>query len=266
MCQLLGMSCNVPTDICFSFSGFSRRGGGTDVHRDGWGIGFFEGDDGRGCRVFLDPTPSIESPLASVVRDYPIHSMNVVAHIRKATQGDICLQNTHPFQRELWGRYWVFAHNGNLIGFNPELSGRYLPVGNTDSERAFCFLLDTLALRFGATAPSYEHLMDTMAEIAAILRAHGPANFLLSNGRWLIAHCSTDLHYIVRRAPFNEAHLKDEDVSIDFNEVTSATDCVTVIATTPLTDNEDWQRIEPGTLILFRTGEPVETRQLDQAV
>lgn len=173
MCQLLGMSCNVPTDICFSFSGFAKRGGGTDVHKDGWGIGFFEGDDGRGCRVFLDPSPSIESPLAGLVRDYPIHSMNVVAHIRKATQGDICLQNTHPFQRELWGRYWVFAHNGNLIDFNPELSGRYLPVGNTDSERAFCFLLDTLATRFGPTAPSYEHLLDTMAEVAAILRALG---------------------------------------------------------------------------------------------
>ena len=38
MCQLLGMNCNVPTDICFSFSGFQARGGGTDVHRDGWGI------------------------------------------------------------------------------------------------------------------------------------------------------------------------------------------------------------------------------------
>ena len=42
MCQLLGMNCNVPTDICFSFTGFQARGGVTDVHRDGWGIAFFE--------------------------------------------------------------------------------------------------------------------------------------------------------------------------------------------------------------------------------
>ncbi len=27
MCELLGMNCNTPTDICFSFSGFSERGG-----------------------------------------------------------------------------------------------------------------------------------------------------------------------------------------------------------------------------------------------
>ena len=42
MCQLLGMNCNVPTDICFSFAGFHRRGGSTDHHADGWGIAFFE--------------------------------------------------------------------------------------------------------------------------------------------------------------------------------------------------------------------------------
>ncbi len=48
-CQLLGMNCNVPTDLCFSFEGFCARSGNTDEHRDGWGIAFFEG---LGCRTF----------------------------------------------------------------------------------------------------------------------------------------------------------------------------------------------------------------------
>ena len=69
MCQLLGMNCNTPTDICFSFTGFQQRGGGTDVHADGWGIGFFEG---KGVRLFLDPLPSAQSPIAELVRNYPI--------------------------------------------------------------------------------------------------------------------------------------------------------------------------------------------------
>ena len=42
MCQLLGMNCNTPTDITFSFEGFAKRGGMTDHHSDGWGIAFFE--------------------------------------------------------------------------------------------------------------------------------------------------------------------------------------------------------------------------------
>ena len=150
MCQLLGMNCNVPTDICFSFTGFQARGGATDVHSDGWGIAFFEG---RGTRVFLDPKPSCTSPVAELVRQYPIRSKNVIAHIRKATQGVIGLENTHPFMRELWGRYWIFAHNGNLIDFAPELDGSFLPVGLTDSERAFSWLLQRLRQRFGSSAP-----------------------------------------------------------------------------------------------------------------
>ncbi len=52
MCELLGMSANVPTDICFSFTGLVQRGGGTGPHKDGWGITFYEG---KGCRTFKDP-------------------------------------------------------------------------------------------------------------------------------------------------------------------------------------------------------------------
>ena len=138
MCELLGMNCNVPTDICFSFTGFQARGGATSVHRDGWGIAFFEG---KGVRMFLDPQPSCESAVAEFVRQYPIRSLNVIAHIRKATQGPTGLENTHPFMRELWGRYWIFAHNGNLKDYAPVLDGSFVPVGQTDSERAFCHLL-----------------------------------------------------------------------------------------------------------------------------
>ena len=110
MCQLLGMNCNTPTDIVFSFEGFTQRGGLTDHHTDGWGIAFFEG---KAARLFIDHQPSIHSPIAELVRTYPIKSLNVIAHIRKATQGEVNLQNCHPFMREMWGQHWVFAHNGN---------------------------------------------------------------------------------------------------------------------------------------------------------
>ena len=251
MCQLLGMNCNVPTDICFSFTGFQQRGGATDVHADGWGIAFFEG---RGVRLFLDPQPSSTSPIAALVRNYPIHSKNVVAHIRKATQGVVGLENTHPFRRELWGRYWIFAHNGNLIDFAPALDGSFLPVGNTDSERAFCWLLQSLRQRFGAAPPPAEALFDELRRLTLELSGHGEFNYLLSNGDWLIVHCSTKLAYIVRQAPFAQAHLKDQDVSVDFTTLTRPQDRVAIIATEPLTDNETWTTMAPGSLWLFEDG------------
>ena len=110
MCQLLGMNCNTPTDIMFSFTGFATRGGHTDEHKDGWGIAFFEGN---GVRHFVDHQAAVASPVAELIKRYPIKSKNVIAHIRKATQGVVSLENCHPFVRECWGRYWVFAHNGD---------------------------------------------------------------------------------------------------------------------------------------------------------
>ena len=254
MCQLLGMNCNVPTDICFSFEGFHVRGGLTDHHRDGFGIAFFEG---QGCRVFLDSKASTESPVAELVRRYPIHSKNVIAHIRKATQGVVELQNCHPFQRELWGRYWIFAHNGNLENFQPEGLAFFQPVGQTDSARAFCHLLERLRLAFPQGCPAPDAIHGFLQGIVAEIAAHGLFNFLLSNGDFLIAHCSNNLHYLVRQAPFGDAHLVDQDITMDFSQVTGQNDKVAVIASFPLTDNEAWTPMVPGQLLMFREGELV---------
>src|SRR5262245_38753205 len=182
MCQLMGMNCNVPTDICFSFEGFHRRGGSTDHHADGWGIAFFEG---VGCRVFMDSRPAVESPVAELVRSYPIRSMNVIAHIRKATKGIVALENTHPFLRELWGRYWIFAHNGTLENVAPHLDGSFQAVGSTDSERAFCYLLQNLRRTFPAGAPAVSALRAAIGDVTGELARYGTFNYLLSNGEFL---------------------------------------------------------------------------------
>lgn len=115
MCELLAMSANTPTDLCFSFTGLTRRGGQTGPHKDGWGVAFYEG---KGVRAFHDADASASSRIAEVVQTHPIKSEVAICHIRQANVGDICLANTHPFMRELWGRYWVFAHNGQLSGFH----------------------------------------------------------------------------------------------------------------------------------------------------
>ena len=91
MCQLLGMNANTPTDVMFSFAGLATR---ADEHKDGFGIAFFEG---KGLRLFVDHVSARESPVAEMVRRYPIRSDNVIAHIRKATQGRVALENAIRF-------------------------------------------------------------------------------------------------------------------------------------------------------------------------
>jgi glutamine amidotransferase len=254
MCQLLGMNCNVPTDICFSFRGFHQRGGRTGDHADGFGVAFFEGP---GCRMFVDARPAMNSPVAELIANYPIRSQNVIAHIRKATRGEVALVNTHPFMRELWGRYWIFAHNGTLENFHPEHGNRYRPVGATDSEQAFCYLLDTLRLRYPDGQPPLAELYRTLATLSTEIARHGTFNYMLSNGDYLFAHCTDKLTYVLRHAPFATAHLKDQDIEVDFSEVTTPMDRIAVIATEPLTDNETWTKFAPGQLLAFHDGAPL---------
>src|SRR5215475_12429921 len=103
MCELLGMECNVPTDIVFSFSGLALRGGRRGPHADGWGLALYEG---RAVRTFLEPAAAAESKLAAYIRSHPIKTLLAIAHVRKRTRGEVSLANTHPFVRELWGRHF----------------------------------------------------------------------------------------------------------------------------------------------------------------
>jgi len=252
MCELLGMECNVPTDIVFSFSGLRQRGGKTGPHGDGWGLAFYEG---RATRVFLDPEAACESPLASFLAAHPIKTLLAVGHIRRRTRGPIGLANTHPFVRELWGRNWVFAHNGTLRTVRRLPLGSFRPVGSTDSEYAYCVLLEALRSSFTDYPRRVSLLWEAIAEAGAEIGAHGTFNFLLGDGRHLYARCATRLCHIVRKAPFGAATLVDDDVRIDFSAVTTPRDRVAVVATTPLTSNERWIQGNPGELWIFDGGQ-----------
>ena len=278
MCQLLGMNCATPTDFNFSFRGFCRRGGETDKHSHGWGMAIYEG---HGLRTFLDSQPAAHSKIAAFVENYPIQTLNMMAHIRYATQGEVSLENVHPFQREMWGIQWSFAHNGEvpkysdnkpyaeypLLGQSSRAEIFYHPVGKTDSEATFCAILNALRAEFTElpTLPLlYETLQRLCAQIVEGDEEGTILNFLLGCGpytqfaySWPGARPGSKvwngLHYVVRKPPFAKAKLTDVDYAVDFARCTSPNDRVAVIATAPLTD-EDWKEFKRGELLMFDNG------------
>lgn len=254
MCELLGMSANVPTDICFSFKGLAKRGGANGPHKDGWGMTFYEG---KGCRTFKDPQPCSFSPIAKMLEDYPIKSELVVAHIRQANRGKIALENTHPFTRELWGKNWTFAHNGQLTDYQNLDIGCYQPIGETDSEYAFCYILYQLRQKYADEPNDWIEVFHFVKLCADELKQLGVFNLLFSDGQYLFVYCSTNLYWITRRSPFGKATLIDEDVEVDFQQHTTPNDIVSVVTTNPLTSNETWQKIAPGQAHLFKHGEKI---------
>lgn len=283
MCQLLGMNCAEPTDFTFSFKGFRRRGGQTDKHSHGWGLAIYEG---QGLRTFLDPLPACESPFAELVSRYPIKTYNCMAHIRYATQGSVSLENVHPFQREMWGIQWSFAHNGDvpkfsrnhpndhpLLGKTKRGQERCHPIGDTDSEAVFCAILNALNNKFDSL-PTLPVLHKTIKELCQeIIEGDGEEiifNFLLGCGPYTLFAFSwpgrrpgsqvwNGLYYIVREPPFSTASLIDTDYSINFSNVMTPTDRVAVITTKPLTDEEGWKEFRKGQLLMFDHGLPYES-------
>lgn len=242
MCQLLGANSALPMDATAAFSALAPRGGETDEHADGFGAAFYQG---RCWRLFLDHRPSCSSPLALWLQRHPIPSTSVVAHIRKATRGGTSVENTHPFSRELWGRQWIFAHNGTLSDFSPTLSGACLPIGETDSELAFCWIMQRLRERF-ESPPEDEALFEALAPLAEQISRHGRFNFLLGVGPALFAHCSDRLHW----APCVEE--------------SGQRSCL--IATAPLAPELEWSALAPGELLLFRHGALLARRAPEPAL
>jgi len=251
MCELLGLNANVPTDICFSFTGLVERGGRTGPHRDGWGISMYEGS---ASRAFHDPRASVASEIAGLIRRHSIRSRIIISHIRQANRGKVCLANTHPFERKLWGSSWVFAHNGQLRGVKRRRLNHFEPVGTTDSEYAFCWMLNRIRIRFPARPRNARALWKFIHELAADLDTLGVFSFLMSDSKSLFVYCSNHMCWITRQAPFGTARLIDTGMIVDFSKETTPEDVVTVIASRRLTDNETWNDMQKGEFCVFQDG------------
>lgn len=145
MCELFALSSDKPANVTFSLGVFGERGGRLGPQRDGWGIAFKEERD---FRVIKEAAPAAASACLRFIESNEIRSEIVLSHLRLASVPRVTsYTNTHPFSSELFGACHVFAHNGNVPGVleDAHMAPTWnVPFGETDSERAFCALMDRL--------------------------------------------------------------------------------------------------------------------------
>ncbi|MCF8155902.1 MAG: class II glutamine amidotransferase [Rhodoferax sp.] len=261
MCELFAMSTRVPSTITLSLEEFSRHGGQTGPHKDGWGIAWYEQGD---VHLLKEATSASTSRTIQYIKENPFHSALVLCHIRKATQGDVASRNCQPSLRELGGVWHSFAHNGNLKGLQGDprfTTGSYQPVGETDSEYAFCVLLGRMETLWRPNQmPSYEARLAVVQAFAADLRELGPANFLYSDGEVLFAHAhqrhqsddtirAPGLWRLARHCAEGGVF---EGSGLQISARGSEQDVV-LIASVPLS-HENWQPLAEGAVIAVRHG------------
>jgi glutamine amidotransferase len=159
----------------------------------------------------------------------------------------------------------VFAHNGNMPGIKDECcldSNRFTPVGETDSEFAFCCLLERLGELWEEAAerpPSVDARLETVADFAAWLRPLGPLNFVYSDGEALFVHAHRriqsdggvrppGLHLLVRSCNEQAVDLTESGVML-----APVAQELALVASVPLTD-EPWEPISEGEVVALTQG------------
>ena len=229
MCELFGYSGNSEQELADWLSPFRARGGGTGDNPDGWGVASW---GAAGVALVKSPEPGYASTrfaqLASTLR-----TKLAIAHVRKARIPPVPgMLNTHPFAHACCNREWVFAHNGlvpEVISWQPA-GALCQPQGDTDSEYAFCHLLTAIADSYGGGDRS--NWIARLAKLSEKISTLGKFNFLLSDGRILIAYGHDRLHHLER---------------------TDRQGRRAIIATEALS-GDAWQPFAPGELRVYRDG------------
>lgn len=237
MCELFGLSASQRiAGSALPLAEFQARGGATADNPDGWGIAW---RDESVLRLEREPLPGYSSERFGNVIE-TIRSDLLIAHVRKARWPPVnTLGNTHPFVHPCCGREWVFAHNGlvpelvTMESANPAKACH--PVGETDSEFAFCHLLSHV-MGYYPTPSAETPWLEVLATISELIAGHGKFNFLLSDGEHLIAYGHDRLH-----------RLESHDGGVDF----------AIVATEPLGSGAGWTAFEAGELRIYRAGTPV---------
>ncbi len=262
MCELFAISSKHPTRVTFSLKEFSRHGGETGPHTDGWGVAYYNQSD---VLLLREPEPASQSPLVQFMEENSPSSGLIISHIRRATHGQSALRNTHPFTRELNGQVHTFAHNGELENIQTVYESTFKsfqPIGETDSERAFCHLLELMSKLWkkdSSSAPKLEERLEVFSKFAEKMRTLGSANFLYSDSEYLYIHSHKRTQRNGKMEPPG-LHLLQRDSTTDSHENKLSGVCmlpkkqkIVLAASVPLTD-EIWCPLAEGEIVVMYEG------------
>ncbi len=267
MCELLAISSQIATHTGFSLEKLASHShysnNETLSNADGWGVAFYDGND---VTLLREPQAAHKSKLVQFIEQNIPPTQLLISHIRKASNTELSLKNTHPFARELGGRMHTFAHNGDVQSILDDdyfTLNQFQPIGDTDSEYAFCALLEKLQPLWRETqSPSLNDRYHIISEFSSQLRKHGPANFLYADADVLFVHAHKRIQengrieppglYVLNRQCDGGSKQELAEHGVKFQ----TTQKVSIIASVPLT-NEAWQPLDEGEILIFSNGSRV---------
>lgn len=257
--------------IALNFDGLSspnidlhfRQGPQKGDHTLGWGLAWYPNDN-KACIVAKDPSAKDAATLKGAIDDWESFRSTVFCcKVRGAASGYTHLE-TQPFSRSFAGQDWLFVHNGDLdkarlkeLHMNHSLFLE--PLGRTDSELAFCYLLGKIQ-DYGARILSeieYDVLVSWFMELDAL----GSADMVISDGVTMAvfygSKSESSLYYQRIKPPHSNLYSNDTS-NLAFNNPRDTFRTALVFTSTPYNQG-DWQAMKPAQLIIARRGKIVWT-------
>ena len=230
MCELLGIDSRdkiYANDLLREFFDHSS------VHKDGWGLSVLDKDPPLYIKEHLRANSS--NALEDILNKDILSSL-LIAHIRRATIGDVDNRNAHPFVRkDITGRTWTLAHNGTI--FEGDLLNRYYYIqnGTTDSERILLYLIDQIDshIQYGSDLSDINIRAKLIEDIIVRLAPENKLNLLITDGEYLYVH----------KNEVKTLYRKRSEGSYIF-------------ATVPL-DDGNWEEVPDNRLLVYKDGNEI---------
>lgn len=225
MCELFGFTAAASREISQKLKSFFSH---STQHPDGWGLAVF---DSSNVNIEKEPVPAFESVYLSNRITVPVSEKLVMAHIRKASVGNIRYGNTHPFAgRDAFGKNWVLTHNGTLFSEPEKERYEQIQSGTTDSERILVRFLEMIGSK--KEEPTVSDCIDFLNQLMDTLCIdNNKVNMMLSDG----------VHLFVYANHADKLWMQERTGEITF-------------ATVPLTE-EAWVRVPECRVLVFRDGQ-----------
>jgi len=224
MCELIGFSAAGPTDIKEQLKEFFFH---SESNPHGWGIMY-------GDRLIRGCERASDSAMLEMLLQNIDEQKTVLGHIRFATVGSIKLENCHPFTgRDITGRQWTLIHNGTIYSGSRLIPYLNNQCGDTDSERLFLFLMDTLNNAQQNGELSQQERCELVDSLIQEMSHKNKLNLMIYDGELLYIH----------------KNMKD---TMKFRRLGSGY----IFATTAL-DGGEWTEVPIAQLFVYKDGEQI---------
>ena len=229
------------------------------THCNGWGLGWYPGDR-QSAMVAKDPAARGTQVLMNALTDWSnFRSTVFFCKVQGASPG-YSHTETQPFSRSFAGRDWLFMHNGDLEKAElEELHGRKRrllePLGNTDSELAFCNLLTQLqegdARRISDVDPVLMHSWFKRFDQI------GSADMFISDGHSIVAFQGSkspkQLSYARFLPPESLEGFESDAARVRLTDPRDTYRTLLMLSSAPFL-NGRWTPLQPGQMIVIRRG------------